>query len=201
MNFFVETFRPQMKKLVIVFGALIMGFLVISCGNSSKDVMVADIDAYFEQAHENLAAIDNAEDFLDYAAKMSDGSDIEKYLLEKWDNNMKISDKDYNYIVDYAKEKSTDYFLAEKEKGLQLVEPSIARFNDLIINKMYPMYQDHRRFDNQTMEDFLDDFNYIRMFLDYQAIMDVLEVELKEATDKMAEMTPVINQRIEEMYQ
>ena len=190
-----------MKKLVIVFGALIMGFLVISCGNSSKDVMVADIDAYFEQAHENLAAIDNAEDFLDYAAKMSDGSDIEKFLLEKWDNNMKISDKDYNYIVDYAKEKSTDYFLAEKEKGLQLVEPSIARFNDLIINKMYPMYQDHRRFDNQTMEDFLDDFNYISMFLDYQAIMDVLEVELKEAADKMAEMTPVINQRIEEMYQ
>lgn len=190
-----------MKKLAIVFGTLVLGFMITSCGNAAKEAMIADIDVYFDQANENLEAIDNAEDFLDYAAKMSDGSDIEKYLLEKWDKDINISDKDYSYILDHTKEKSTAYFLAEKEKALQLVGPAIARFNVLINNVMYPMYLDNQRIDNQTMEDFLDVFNYLKMFMDYDNIMDVLEEELGEATDKMAEMTPVINQRIAEMYQ
>ena len=182
-------------------GALVMGFMIVSCGNSVKDTMIADIDAYFDQALENLAAIDNAEDFLDYAAKMSDGSDIEQYLLKTWDKDIKISDKDYNEVIDYVKERSTEYFLAEKNKCLELVGPAIDRFNTLINNKMYPMYQANQRFDNETMEDFLDVFNYINMFMDYENIMDVLEEELGEATDKMAEMTPAINQRIAEMNQ
>ena len=189
-----------MKKLAIILGALIMGFLVISCGNSSKDVMVADIDAYFEQAHENLAAIDNAEDFLDYAAKMSDGHDIENYLLEKWDENLKISDADYDAVIEHVKDKSTEYFLAEKEKALQLLGPAMDRFN-AVIDKMYPMYQANKRFDNETMDEFLDVFNYISLFLDYDNVIDVLEEELKEATNRMAEMTPAINQRIAEMNQ
>lgn len=183
-----------------MFGALIMGFMIVSCGNSVKDTMIADIDVYFNQALENLAAIDNAEDFFDYAAKMSDGSDIEKYLLEKWDEDIKISDKDYNEVIDYVKERSTEYFLAEKNKCLELVYPAIDRFN-AVINNMYTMYQANQRFDNQTMENFLDVFNYLNMFMDYENIMDVLEEELGDAADKMGEMTPTINQRIAEMNQ
>ena len=189
-----------MKKLAIMFGALVMGFIITSCGNSVKDALIADIDAYFDQALENLEAIDNAEDFLDYAEKMSDGHDIENYLLEKWDENLKISDADYDAVIEHVKDKSTDYFLAEKEKALQLLDPAMDRFN-AVIDRMYSMYKNDQRFDNETMDDFLDVFNYINMFMNYDNVMDDLEQRLGDATDKMAEMTPAINQRIAEMNQ
>ena len=189
-----------MKKLTLMFGALVMGFMITSCGNSVNDALIADIDAYFDQATAKLEAIDNAEDFLDYAAKMSDGSDIESYLLERWDKDVKISDKDYNDLLDHVKVKSTDYFMAEKNKCIELMEPAIDRFN-AIIDKMYPMYQAGQRFDNETMEEFMDVFNYLNMFMDYDNAMDVLEESIGESTDKMGEMTEVINQRITEMYQ
>lgn len=191
-----------MKKFSFVFGALILGFMLVSCSNSSKvkNAMIADVDAYFDQALANLDAINDAEDFLDYAAKMSDGSDIESYLLERWDKDVKISDKDYNDLLDHVKEKSTNYFMAEKNKCIELMGPAIDRFN-AIIDKMYPMYQAGQRFDDETMEEFLDVFNYLNMFMDYDNAMDVLEESIGESTGKMGEMTEVINQRIAEMYQ
>ena len=194
-----------MKKLTLMFGALVMGFMITSCGNSVKDALIADIDAYFDQATAKLEAIDNAEDFLAYAEKMSDGSDIGTYLMERWDKDMtwediKLSEKDRNDILVLVNEKMTAYSLAEKEKALQLLGPAIDRFN-AIIDLMYSMYQNNQRFDNQVMDDFLDVFNYINMFIDYDNVNDELEERLGDATDKMAEMTTGINQRIAEMYQ
>ena len=182
-----------------------MGFLITSCGNSVKDALIADIDAYFDQATAKLEAIDNAEDFLAYAEKMSDGSDIGTYLTERWDKDLtwediKLSEKDRNDILVLVNEKMTAYSLAEKEKALQLLGPAIGRFN-AVINKMYPMYQANQRFDNETMDEFLDVFNYINMFMGYDNVMDELEERLGDATKKMAEMTLVINQRIAEMNQ
>jgi len=189
-----------MKRTAVLLGALIIGFMITSCGNSVKDKMIADIDVYFNQVIENLAAIDNAEDFLDFAAKMSDGSDLENYLTERWDEDTKFSENDSNAILEHVKKKSTEYFLTEKNKCLEFVDPAIDEFN-AIIDKMYPMYQANQRFDTETMEEFLDVFNYLNMFMDYDNILDVLEERLGDATDKMSEMTPVINQRLEEMNQ
>ena len=164
-----------------------MGFMITSCGNSVKDALIADIDAYFDQATAKLEAIDNAEDFLAYAEKMSDGSDIGTYLMERWDKDLtwediKLSEKDRNDILVLVNEKMTSYSLAEKEKALQLLDPAIDRFK-AIIDLMYSMYQNNHRFDNQVMDDFLDVFNYINMFIDYDKVNDELEERLGDATN------------------
>ena len=60
-----------MKKLTIILAAMVMGFMMTSCGGSVKDSLMKDVDNYFTQAEQKLAAIDNVDDFIAFAVSSS----------------------------------------------------------------------------------------------------------------------------------
>ena len=77
-----------------------MGFMLTSCGDSLKESVIKDVDAYFTKAEQTLASIETSEEFVDFALTMNDRSDLMDQLNESYGDRT-ISDEDWNAIESY----------------------------------------------------------------------------------------------------
>ena len=139
-----------------------MGFMLTSCGDSLKESVIKDVDAYFTKAEQTLASIETSEEFVDFALTMNDRSELMDQLNESYGDRT-ISDEDWNAIESYIEERATAYNQAEAEKCAEFLTPAIDRF-EAIVNQMYPQYQEGTPFDEETLNEFLDAYFGVTAF-------------------------------------
>lgn len=116
-----------MKKLTIILAAVVMGFIMTSCGGSVKDSVMKDVDNYFAQAEQKLATIDNADDFIAFAISMNDRSEFMKTIEEKY-GEKKLSQEDQEALQTFIYDRATAYNKAEAQKCSEFLAPIMDRF-------------------------------------------------------------------------
>ena len=162
-----------------------MGFVMVSCGDSTKDNMIKDVDAYFSQAEQELNAIDNTEDFLAFVEGMNDRSDLLEILDQKYGDKT-VSDDDQKAIEDFIYSRATAYNQAESVKCSEFLVPAIDRL-EVIVNKMYPLFQAGEAFDEESIDEFLDAFTSVTAFSVCENVNQELSDRLSPIFDKEEE--------------
>lgn len=187
-----------MKKLAFAFGALIMGFMLTSCGDNVKESIMKDVDAYFTGAEQVLATIDNAEDFVTFAEAMNDRDDLIEQLQADY-GEKHISDEDWEVIENYMGERATAYNNAEADKCAEFLSPAIDRF-EAILNEMYPQYEAGTPFDEETLDEFLDAYFGVTAFSECENIHTELSDRLDPLFEMEDEMSETIVARMDELW-
>ena len=187
-----------MKKLAFAFGALIMGFMLTSCGDNVKESIMKDVDAYFTGAEQVLATIDNAEDFVTFAESMNDRDDLIEQLQADY-GEKHISDEDWEVIENYMGERATAYNNAEADKCAEFLSPAIDRF-EAILNEMYPQYEAGTPFDEETLDEFLDAYFGVTAFSECENIHTELSDRLDPLFEMEDEMSETIVARMDELW-
>ena len=189
-----------MRKLAFVFGALLLGFMITSCDNSAKikEGMMKDVDLYFEAAEDELAGIDNAEDFVTFAEVMNDRSDLLDLLQEKY-GDKDINDKDWDEIESFIYDRATKYNEAEGLKCTEFLVPVIERYEN-IVNKLYGQFQAGIAFADEDLDEFLDAYSAISDFGVCENVDPALVERLDPTFEKEDEMSDMILARLDEMY-
>ena len=175
-----------------------MGFMLTSCGDNVKDSINKDIDTYFTEAEQELATIDNAEDFVAFAEKMNDRSDLLDLLSEKY-GEKEISDEDWEAIENFMEKRATDYNEAEAKRTAEFLTPAIDRF-EAIVNTMYPQYQAGTPFDEETLDEFLDAYFGVTAFEECENVYPELSDRLNPLFEKEDEMSENIIARMDEIW-
>lgn len=175
-----------------------MGFMVTSCGDSLKESVIKDVDAYFTQAEQNLAMIDNAEDFVTFAEIMNDRGDLLEYLQEKYGDKT-ITEKDWDAINTFVEERATAYNKAEAETCAKFLTPAIDRF-EAILNEMYPQYEAGVPFEEETIDEFLDAYFGVTAFKDCENVPTELTERLEPLFAMEDEMSETVIARMDEIW-
>ena len=189
-----------MKKLAFVFGALIMGFMITSCNNSAKikAEMIKDVDDYFTKAEGELAAIDNAEDFVAFAVGMNDRSDLLDQLQEKF-GEKDIDDADWEEIENFIYDRATAYNQAEGLRCTEFLTP-VVEWYETIVNKLYEQFQAGIAFQDADLDEFLDAYSALSDFGECENVDPELVDRLNPVFEKEDEMSDMILARLDEMY-
>lgn len=175
-----------------------MGFMITSCGDSLKDSIIKDIDAYFAQAEQDLAMIDNADDFVNFATVMNNRSDLLNLLQEKYGEKT-ITDQDWEAVENFLEERATAYNKAEADACASFLTPAIDRF-EAILNEMYPQFQAGTPFDEETLDEFLDAYFGVTAFSDCENIYPVLNERLDPLFKMEDEMSETIITRMNKIW-
>lgn len=164
-----------------------MGFMLTSCGGSTKDAIMKDVDNYFTEAEKELAEINNAEDFLAFVQVMSDKSDLINLLDEKYGDKT-ISDADNEAIQNYMYERATAYNKVEAAKAAEFLTPLIDHY-EAAINTLYDNVGD---VDEATFEAMFADLQEaeaeLAPFAEYDNVLPELQQRAQAAAAKLDEM-------------
>lgn len=187
----------KMKKLTLILAAVVMGFVMTSCGDSTKDAIMKDVDNYFTQAEQKLAAIDNVDDFIAFAVSMNDRSEILNLLDEKY-GQKEISDEDNEAIQNFIYDRATTYNQTEAQKCAEYLTPALERFEKAVD----ALYFCEEELDEETffamygeMDDAEDE---VLKFADCENIPEDLINRFSAAEDKRAEMFDNTEEEVEE---
>lgn len=176
-----------MKKLTIILAAVVMGFMMTSCGGSVKDAIINDVENYFTEAEQKLAAIDNVDDFIAFATSMNDRSEFLNVLDEKYGQKT-ISDADEEAIQKFMYDRATAYNQAEAKKCAELLAPIMDRFSAAVD----ALYNNETELDEETFWAMYNEMDQaedeVLKFADCENIPDELIDQFSAAEDKRAEM-------------
>ena len=177
-----------------------MGFMFTSCGNSpkAKDGMINDVDAYFTKAEQELAAIDNAEDFIAFAVSMNDRTDILNELDEKY-GDKKITDEEWDVVEKFIYDRATAYNTAEGEKCAEFLAPAIDRY-ETIVNKLYDQYEAGIAFADEDLDEYLDAAVVIDDFAECENVNPELVDRLSPIFEKEDVIFDLIMEGLDRMY-
>lgn len=190
----------KMKKLTIILAAVVMGFVMTSCGGSakSKDAIMNDVNKYFAEAEEKLAAIDNVYDFLDFVEVMSDRSDLTNMLEEKY-GDVTMTDEEQEELLDKMYDRATAYNEVEALKCAEYLTPAVDAL-EAAINNLYAKFQAGEALDDESVENFVDAFVDVLDFSEYDNVPHEISERIDALMDKVDEMSDVLEARIDELY-
>ena len=177
-----------------------MGFMITSCNNSAKikAEMIKDVDDYFTKAESELAAIDNAEDFVAFAVGMNDRSDLLDQLQEKF-GEKDIDDADWEEIENFIYDRATAYNQAEGLRCTEFLTP-VVEWYETIVNKLYEQFQAGIAFQDADLDEFLDAYSALSDFGECENVDPELVDRLNPVFEKEDEMSDMILARLDEMY-
>ena len=187
-----------MKKLTIILAAVVMGFVVTSCGVSTKDGIMKDVDQYFTDAEQELSTVDNATDFLIFAEGMSDRSDLIELLDTKYGEKT-LSEADNEEVQNYIYDRATAYNHAEAEKCAEFLTPYVDVLEDVVMS-LYAKFQANEPFDDESVEAFVEAFVDVIDFSDYDNIFPELSERIDKLVDLVNEMSEPLEAKIDELY-
>ena len=179
-----------MKKITIILAAMVMGFMMTSCGGSVKDAIMKDVDNYFAQAEQKLAAIDNVDDFIAFAVSMNDRSDFLDELDKKY-GEKSLSDEENDEVMDYIYDRATAYNKAEALKCAEFLTPIMDRFVKAV-DALYTPFTEGNIPEEEVFYAMYDEMDQaedeVLKFADCENIPDELIEQFSAAEDKRAEM-------------
>ena len=176
-----------MRRLSLILAAVVMGFVMTSCGGSVKDSIMKDVENYFTQAEQKLAAIDNAEDFIAFAKSMNDRSEFMNSLQEKY-GDLEMSEEDNEALQTFIYDRATAYNKAEAMKCAEFLTPVMERF----VKAVEALYNNTEELDEETFNAMFGEMNdaedEVLKFAECENIPEELTNMFAEAETMRAEM-------------
>lgn len=185
-----------MKKLAFVFGALIVGFMLTSCGDAAKDKLIKDVEDYFAAAEQQLATIDNAETFLSFVQTMNDRSDLLSVIQENYES---LSEADQVAVDSLVYNRATEYNHAEALKCTEFLLPVVDNY-EIAVNRLYEMYQDGQSFDEESLNVFLEAYQGISAFSICENVEPSVMERLNPILEKEDEISDLIVEGLERLF-
>lgn len=181
-----------MKKFTLAIVAIVLGFTMISCGNSEAilETIKTNTDQFFTSGEQRLQNITSAEEFLDFFAKFNEERDVfaedlfADYIDEE--GNIKgFSEEDYNNMLEYISNRATAYNEKEGAKCAEFLTPRLDKLeqslNDLIEN--VENYSDEQIQD--LVVEVFDAYDDVTMFEDYDNVPVALQERFLDLDDTM----------------
>ena len=170
----------NMKKFTLAIAAVMIAFVMTSCGGESpKEKITKATDEFFTKAEQELQNITNGEDFMAHFYQFED--DKQAFLqnvladyLDKDGNIKGISESEGAEIEKYISERATAYNQAESKKAYEFMEPVVAKY-EAVINSIYEAIEA-----GQPIEGLADDFEAIESELANYADFDNVPTELQQ---------------------
>lgn len=185
-----------MKKLTLAIFAVVMGFVMASCGGTSpKETIMKSTDDFFTQAEEELNTIGNAEDFMTFFNVFEeDKQDFIKTVFADYvdaEGNIKgISDADMEEIQTYMYDRATAYNKVEAAKAAEFLTPLIDNYEQAV-NALYDAVTS-----GQSTEGLIEQYeaaeNALTAFADYDNVLPELQERAQAAEAKLGEVIAVM---------
>ena len=161
-----------MKKLATLVGAVILGFMVVSCStpNPTENIL-KEVGEFFSQAEAKLQAIDNPGDLMAFINSFAEEKDnFGANLDKKYGANEEGIYKGLNAegmesLFNQISERATQYNKAEYAKCGEIMEPFIARI-EKAVNALYENFQAGKDVDDSLVEEYLDGVNALSPYAD-----------------------------------
>lgn len=130
-----------MKKIALLFGALIMGFMITSCGNKKAETLNL-FNTFFDEEVSLLNKVEDADGWMAYyeaaSERFNDFFDMlnKEIPLDENDNIVGLSKTESDEVMNAYDNRMDDYLAKREAKGSALYEPFISdlesSFNDVL---------------------------------------------------------------------
>ena len=135
-----------MKIFNLFFAGVVMAFLMVACSTPSpKEAIMKDTDEFFTQAEQEVQAITNADDFVNFFAEFEERREnfanelFEKYPTDSEGNIKGLTEADTEELNNYMYERATAYNKIEAEKCGEFLTPYMDEFESTA-NRIYSLY-------------------------------------------------------------
>lgn len=130
-----------MKKVSLFLGAVLLGFMVSSCGEPTHEKIYKEVDAMFTQKEAEIKAIDNADDLLAFVVAMNETPELE--VLSKYanadDELVGLTAEEADQLFDRMLDRRGIYEAVQEEKCTELMEPLVAEYEKVVAD----LYEDY----------------------------------------------------------
>ncbi|MBQ3710641.1 MAG: hypothetical protein II887_08055 [Bacteroidales bacterium] len=178
-----------MKKLALTFGAIVLGFVLTSCGDNKKETVMQLFNTFFDEEVTFLNQVTSAADFLEYD-QASDQRLEEFYAKMSQDFPMDENGE----IINLGKEDNE-----EVKKALMAREDAYVNLYDAKRTELYePYIADLENFWNGELDEFFGQFENEKELTD-EKIMPMFQ-KFEEKFHLADEYVPLSNEEQFERY-
>jgi len=184
-----------MKKITLAIAAVVIGFVMASCGNSvsPKETILKATEDFFTQAKTNLQAIDNAEDFLAFVNNFAQEKDafIQNVFADYMDEegNLKgFTEEELTDLQTQLGDMATAFNKEEALKAAEFITPLVENYENAV-NALYDAIGnvDEETF-HQLVENFEDAEAGLSVFAAYDNVLPELQERAQAAQMKLDEV-------------
>lgn len=172
-----------MRRVALLLGAVLIGFMVSSCGEPTQEKIYKEVDMMFTQKEAEVKAIDNADDLLAFVNAMNETPELE--ILRKYANdNDELEDltaEEADKLFDRMLERRSVYEAVQEEKCTEILEPLIADYEKVVAD----LYEDYENDVPEPDEAMIDQWSklYDQVYQYADIIPDALADRFLEADD------------------
>lgn len=184
-----------MKKITLAIAAVVIGFVMASCGNSvsPKETILKATEDFFTQAKTDLQTIDNAEDFLAFVNNFAQEKDvfIQNVFADYMDEegNLKgFTEEELTDLQTQLGDMATAFNKEEALKAAEFITPLVENYENAV-NALYDAFGnvDEETF-HQLIENFEDAEAGLRVFEAYDNVLPELQERAQAAQMKLDEV-------------
>lgn len=172
-----------MKKITLAIAAVVIGFVMASCGNSvsPKETILKATEDFFAQAKTNLQVIDNAEDFLafvDNFAQEKDAfiQDVFADYIDEEGNLKGFTEEEITDLQTQLGDMASAYNNEEALKAAEFITPLVENYE----NAVNALYDAVGNVDEETFHQLVENFEAAESDLSVFAAYDNVLPELQE---------------------
>ena len=184
-----------MKKLTLAITAVIVGFVMASCGNSTspKETVMKATDEFFTQAEQELnETVVDAQGFMDFFNVMNlDKSEFLQNVMAPYmdeEGNVKgFTEEEWEELQNYIYDRATAYNKVEGAKCAEFLTPAIEKYEQAV-EALWTKYQAQEQLDEEILNamnaELEEAQNDVFMFADYDNIPTELQQRYSAAAAK-----------------
>ncbi len=187
-----------MKKITLAIVAVIVGFVMSSCGSSTtpSETILKATDEFFTQAENNLQNIEDAEGFMAYFKNFENekADFVQKLFANYMDNDGNITgftEEEFTDLQNKLADRATAYNKVEGAKCAEFLSPIMDRYEQAV-EAFWAKYQAQETIDEDTFNAMNEELNQaenqVFIFADYDNILPELQERYAAAAAKQAEM-------------
>lgn len=180
---FINQNQIIMKKITLAIAAVVIGFVMASCGNSvsPKETILKATEDFFAQAKTNLQVIDNAEDFLAFVDNFAQEKDafIQDVFADYMDEegNLKgFTEEEITDLQTQLGDMASAYNNEEALKAAEFITPLVENYE----NAVNALYDAVGNVDEETFHQLVENFEAAESDLSVFAAYDNVLPELQE---------------------
>ena len=192
---FINQNQIIMKKITLAIAAVVIGFVMASCGNSvsPKETILKATEDFFAQAKTNLQTINNAEDFLAFVNNFAQEKDtfIQNVFADYMDEegNLKgFTEEELTDLQTQLGDMASAFNQEEALKAAEFITPLVENYENAV-NALYDAIgnADEETF-HQLVENFEDAEAGLSVFAAYDNVLPELQERAQAAQMKLDEV-------------
>lgn len=189
-----------MKKFSLIFAGVVMAFLMVACSTPSpKEAIMKDTDEFFTQAEQEVQAITNADDFVNFFAEFEERREnfanelFEKYPTDSEGNIKGLTEADTEELNNYMYDRATAYNKIEAEKCGEFLTPYMDEFESTA-NRIYSLYLAVGVLTDDLHDELQQSYDGVAKFLEVDNIPTELVDRYGTIMEKVSEMLGTVEE-------